>query len=166
MKRLPLILLMCVLLSAPAAAQEYRFGISLNYNQLFAPSGSSGALILPFQLHGDFPLLPTLALRVNLLPYIVVNEVTADLKFAPLEGNAISPYVLGGVGVFAVFLPFVDAQSGSSFIAPLLELGLGVDFAWNNLYTVFVEARGQAIFESSSPGYWLMISVGVAWWRV
>lgn len=166
MKRIPLILLFWALLAMPAAAQEYRFGVSLNYNQFLATSGSSAALILPLQLHGDFPLLPSLALRVNLLPYIVINEVTADLKFAPLEGSAISPYVLGGAGVFVLFLPLVDAPSGSSFIAPLIELGLGVDFAWNDVYTVFVEARGQIIFGSANPAYWLMITVGVAWWRV
>ena len=165
MRRLPLILLLCAFFAAPAAAQEYRFGVSLNYNQFFAPDGSSTPLILPLQLHGDFPLLPKLALRVNLLPYIVVNEVTADLKFSPLEGNAVSPYVLGGAGVLILFFPFVDAPSSASFIAPLLEIGAGLDIAWSSLYTVFVEARGQMIFRGSIPAYLLMISVGVAWWR-
>jgi hypothetical protein len=118
--------------SSLAYAQENRLGFSLGMGFGFS-SGTSGTSLYPA------PALPTfvteigvtssLGVRLQLAPFILLDTLTAELKYQFLEaGN--TPYIAVGGGIGLYFM---------AGIAPIVTVSVGYQFDLTATTRLFVE---------------------------
>ena len=91
---------------------------------------------------------------------VVITGANANLTYN-LPGTGISPYLIGGAGVYNMKLDFEGDDDPESTTKFGLNGGIGAAFPLSG-FTTFIEARFHHVFTESSATQFIPVTFGIA----
>jgi hypothetical protein len=126
--RIALFILGCCILSSHAQAKEVRLGFSIGAGLRFGGDSPYPVPALP-QVILEVQVLEPLWVRLQIAPYLFINEITLDLRYC-FSNAANTPYIGVGAGIGLYFM---------AGLAPVLHASLGYQFDISNSARFFAE---------------------------